>query len=189
MKTEKKAFRKKALQIRDAIDPQKKAEQSALVRRRLTGMKAYVQADTILVFVSLPGEIDTIPLIDMALEEGKTVAVPLVTGRRKMVFIRIDSRKELREGTFSVLEPVMDREKITEQGLVLMPGLAFDKNCFRMGYGGGFYDCWLTAHPEGIRTIALAFDEQIFDRVPAEPSDMRPDMVLTATRLFKKEEP
>ena len=73
-----------------------------------------------------------------------------------------------------------------EEGLMLMPGVAFDEHCHRVGYGGGYYDRYLEKHP-GLVHIALAFEFQVFPEVPFEAHDILPQMIVTETRMIRPE--
>ena len=69
--------------------------------------------------------------------------------------------------------------------LIIMPGVAFDDDCRRIGHGGGYYDRYLAEHPD-LRTVAVAFELQVQDKVPDEPHDIRPQFVVTEKRIIQK---
>jgi len=100
---------------------------------------------------------------------------------QEMRFYQITSFDELEEGTMHILEPdpeqcpCLDAE---EHALVIMPGAAFDRERNRIGYGGGFYDRYLAAHPEH-PTVAAAYSFQVFDRIPSDEHDIRPQILVT----------
>ena len=139
----------------------------------------YREADTVLVYVSLPEEIDTFGIINKALEDGKRVAVPRITDG-EMRFFWLDDLSAAEPGFRGIPEPPDGcPEADDETALVVVPGLAFDRRGFRVGYGGGFYDRYLSAHPSH-PTLALCYAFQLFPELPAEAHDRPVDAVLSA---------
>lgn len=118
---------------------------------RLRSLLCYRRAKTILVYVSMPIEVDTREIISKALSDGKRVAVPrCVPGTREMEFYLINSLDELTPGTFGVLEPTPDPERLLKNfshSLCVVPALACDRSGYRLGYGGGYYDRFLRDYP------------------------------------------
>lgn len=135
-------------QRRRDMDPAEKRDKDARILKFMLQMLAYRRAGTLLCFVSLPSEVDTHNLIRAALDERKTVAVPYcVEGSRDMRFYVINSLEELVPRTFGVLEPVPERCKLLtdfKDSFCVVPGLAFDFRGYRLGYGGGYYDRFLS---------------------------------------------
>lgn len=150
--------------------------------RQLVLTPFWQQADTILTYVSYNREMGTRYLIEEAFRSGKQVAAPKVEGA-KMNFYLFDSFDELVKSEQGILEPVPNEKFIREDGLIIMPGVAFDLNRNRIGYGGGFYDKYMEEHPLH-KKIALAYDFQIFDRIEHEKHDIKPDFILTETRII-----
>lgn len=150
----------------------------------------FAKAEDIYTYVDCNRESGTRRIIETAFETGKNVWVPKVTGDT-MHFYRIESLAELRLGAYGIMEPKgdgpMDKAAWNEacEGLMLMPGVAFDGQCHRVGYGGGYYDRYLAAHP-GFRTMAPAFEFQILPEVPYEEHDIRPDIVVTEKRVIRR---
>ncbi len=101
-----------------------------------------------------------------------------------MSFYLVESEKELVRGAFGILEPTGESERAPgDDGLVIIPGIAFDKHYNRIGYGKGYYDRYLSAHPNLFK-LALAFDIQLVDKIPAEECDCRMDMIFTETLMY-----
>ena len=103
--------------------------------------------------------------------------MPKVYGR-DMKFHRITTLSELKPGKYGILEPDNTDICEPEQGLMIMPGLAFDKEHHRAGYGGGFYDRYLEQHPAFYKA-AVAFSFQIVDHIETESYDLKPDCIIT----------
>lgn len=118
---------------------------------KLIGLDAYKAANTVLTYVSTDIEVDTIKFIRHALNDGKTVAVPrCVPNTRDMVFYVINSLRDLERGSFSVLEPILKKcRKLTDfkGAFCIVPALVYDRYGYRLGYGKGYYDRFLSAHP------------------------------------------
>ena len=119
------------------------------------------------------------PMLEQALREGKRVAVPKCFGD-EMRFIWMEDLSRVDKGYAGIPEPIADGPVADdERALVLMPGLAFDPQGHRIGYGGGFYDKFLARegnHP----TLALCYDFQVFDHLETEEFDIPVDQVLWA---------
>ena len=217
----KKDVRKKVLAVRDAIPAADKAQYDASIREIVTGMEEYRKADAVLAYVSYKSEVDTTSLIRQALADGKYVFAPKVSGS-EMEFWRISSLEDLREGYKGIREPVqsvsfpawiikrcsiVDTDTAVEKAddcvqdvckvMMWMPGVAFDKERHRIGYGGGFYDRYLTRLLQRLEqtnsedqaraqsgcfvltTAALAYSCQVLEQIPYEEHDVRPDMLVT----------
>ena len=159
-----------------------KEKKDAAIRRGVQSLGQYQICQTLLTFVSTEIEVDTRVLIEQALRDGKRVAVPYcIEGTRQMDFYYIRSMADLVPRTFGVLEPLPEQcQKWTgaPNSICLVPGLAFDRQGHRMGYGGGFYDRYLAAHPHP--TIALCYDFQLLPHLDAAAHDIPVDAVLAA---------
>ena len=116
-------------------------------------------------------------IIEAAWKAGKEVAVPKVVGQ-DMVFYKLTDFSQLEKGYFGIQEPARGEIVQWEEAMMVMPGVAFDKDNHRVGYGGGFYDRFLEKHPQVTR-VAVAFDFQILAEVPTEPTDISPQLIVT----------
>jgi len=124
-------------------------------------------------------EVRTVPILEQALADGKRVAVPKVYGD-EMRFIYMTDLTKVAKSAFGIPEPVADGPVADDPtALVLMPGLAFDREGHRIGYGGGFYDKFLAQEPNH-PTIALCYDFQMVENLPTEEFDIPVDCVLWA---------
>ena len=139
----------------------------------------YRQAKTVYGYLPYNQEVRTTPILERALQDGKRVAVPKIYGD-EMKFIYLDDLSQVEKNSFGIPEPILDGPVGDDPtALVLMPGLAFTKAGDRMGYGGGFYDKFLTCEPDH-PTVALCYDFQIVDQIPTEDYDIPVDLVLWA---------
>ncbi len=176
-------MRKKVLAMRKRTPELMLKQRSGIICQTLTHTEEWEKARSIWTYISLPGEVETFTLIEKAWEAGKEVAVPKVEGD-ELSFRVIDDWSQVEEGYFHVLEPVDRRISFEEDALLVMPGVAFDLKCSRLGYGRGFYDRFLLDHPTH-PTCALSFDFALFDEIPTDEKDRKPQMVITDKRILR----
>lgn len=149
---------------------------------RLLALPEVERAKTILLYYGMGSEPDTARLIPKLIAMGKTVALPRCLPGQQMEARRVANGAELVRHPYGMLEPGEDCPAVPKEeiDLVLTPGLAFDKNCYRLGQGGGYYDRYL-AHYTG-KTVALCRDVFLLPAVPVEAHDRPVELVLTETR-------
>ena len=179
----KKAIRKQIFAARKEVTDQEVEAWSRTITERVSALPVFQEAKRILVYVDYNHEVVTRYLIEKAWELGKEVAVPKVEGK-DMVFYRLENFDQLASGYFGILEPAGGEIVDWTDGLMLMPGVAFDRQFHRAGYGGGFYDRFLEKHPE-ITRLALAFSFQIVEEIPVEPTDISPQYIVTETEVLR----
>lgn len=139
----------------------------------------YQKAKTIYGYLPYNQEVRTVPMLEQAIRDGKRVAVPKVYGD-EMKFIYLEDLSLVAKGYAGIPEPIADGPVADDPtALVLMPGLAFDRQGHRIGYGGGFYDKFLAAEPEH-PTVALCYDFQMMEHLDTEAFDVPVDCVLWA---------
>lgn len=198
MELTKREARAQALALRDGLSAAERERYSECIVKNLTDYACYQEATALLTYVSFRSEVDTTHLIEQALAVGKAVFVPRVMGQ-EMDFFRIVSFADLEEGYRGILEPKARiatafnmRDMAAERTLICMPGAAFDRAHHRIGYGGGYYDRYLTDLLAGashsvdgrIVTAALAFACQILPEIPREAHDISPEFIVTETGIF-----
>ena len=141
--------------------------------------EAYKAAKTIYGYLPYNQEVRTVPMLEQALKDGKRVAVPKVYGD-EMKFLYLDDLTKVSKGYAGIPEPIADGPVADDEtALVLMPGLAFDPQGHRIGYGGGFYDKFLAAEPNH-PTLALCYEFQMLPKLDTEEHDIPVDTVLWA---------
>ncbi len=188
----KKSVRVRARQKRAAMSADQRALASRRIARRLFAQAAYEQASSVLFYVSFGDEVDTFPMIARALLDGKAVFCPRVQGKR-MDFYRIQDLSELRSGFRRIMEPVGGARFVpgadTLPALMVAPGIAFDRKGGRVGYGGGYYDRYLSSFPRGRRPVCagLGFGCQLFPNVWADGKDQAMDLVITPEGVWRRE--
>ena len=173
-------------ELRRTIREQKRAmTEDEIVRRSdelgklFAASQAYRDARTIYGYLPYNQEVRTVPMLEQALRDGKQVAVPKCYGD-EMKFILMTDLSQVEKGYAGIPEPIADGpEAEDETALVLMPGLAFDPQGHRIGYGGGFYDKVLSREP-GHPTLALCYEFQMLPHLDTEEHDIPVDTVLWA---------
>ncbi len=189
------------LQKRDALPDDLRRAYSRQITEQVLKSEQYRAAENLLIYVSFRSEVETMPLIHKALQDGKKVYLPRVmpaayedkTG--EMEFFLVPDKEELTQlevskwgiSEPSALEERRFKRKISEgkeaegkrsSTLLIMPGAAFDLDRNRIGYAGGFYDRYLERFPE-FETMALAFSLQVIKEIPAEAHDKKPGCIIT----------
>ena len=175
----KKELRAQIKAKKSALTEQQIVDCSSRLAQQLFRHPAYQAAKSIYGYLSFNEEVRTVPILRQAQLDGKRVAVPKVFGDT-MRFLWLDDLDAVAPGYYGVPEPVADGpEADDETALILMPGLAFDPEGRRCGYGGGFYDRYLAEHPHHA-TLALCYDFQMFDHLETDSYDVPVQYVLSA---------
>ena len=181
---DKKAFRKMALDKRNTLRAEEIQEKSALIKAHLENLDAYQKSNTVMVYLNFRSEVLTDELIENLFKQGKKVVVPIsIKGTRTLLLSEIKSLSDDLELDFYNIR-VPKKESIKEVSpadidFVITPGVAFSKDKYRMGYGGGYYDTFIEKLRADALTCALAFDVQIFDKIPKEEHDKQMNYVIT----------
>ena len=181
---EKTEIRRRVLAQRSAMTKAEAKQKGEAILGRLMSTDLYRQARCLSCYVSVKNEADTLGLIRVALDGERRVGVPLVGGGGKMALVEIRSLSDLHPAPFDLLEP--RGPGLTEIppeafDLVIVPGLAFDRQGNRTGFGGGYYDRFLARATAP--KVALAYDFQVIDGVPADPHDVRMDYLVTEAEI------
>ncbi len=183
----KRTLRVRLVAARDGLTAKDRAVRSTAIAARFATLPEAQAARTVLCFVSFGSEVDTAPIVDWALAEDRTVAAPRIVAPGTMVAHRItDPVCDLVEGKYGILAPRADLPLVAPEDfdLVLMPGVAFCADGGRLGYGGGFYDTYLT-RAANARRVALAFELQLVDKLPRETHDLPAHVIVTEQRVIR----
>lgn len=176
---DKAALRKQIREKKRAMTEGEILEASARLGQLFAASEAYRQAKSIYGYLPYNQEVRTVPMLEQALREGKRVAVPKCYGD-EMRFIWMEDLSKVEKGYAGIPEPVEDGPVADDEtALVLMPGLAFDPEGRRIGYGGGFYDRFLAKEPDH-PTLALCYAFQMLPKLETEEFDIPVDCVLWA---------
>lgn len=178
----KKDIRKRVLYLRNNICKEEWEEKSHKIYEKVVTHPFFLNANTIYCYVDYRNEVGTEWVIKKAWDLHKQVAVPKVEGE-EMKFYIISSFDDLYEGYRGIQEPVNQVLANDENALIILPGVAFDRNRNRIGYGKGFYDRFLDKHPF-CKTIAIGFACQIVDEIQTDSFDYRPDILITEECIY-----
>lgn len=174
-------LRAKHKKIRNSCPPEFKAELDKRLSDALLGTDEYKACKTLFAFVSTPIEVDTSMIIKNALSVGKRLALPRCANRQgEMDFYRVTDLSGLKKGEFSLLEPDPEQcEKITDfsSGLCIVPGLCFDLQGYRIGFGKGYYDRFLRKF--GGTAVGLCYSRCIEHTLPTGKFDEPVNIIIT----------
>lgn len=182
-------IRQRILKIRKELQLEVINDKSKIACDKLINCNKYKEADVILSYMAIDGEIDLSILMDDAISKNKNVFIPKVLGKHHMDFFRLDF-DNLSKGKFGILEPnnddVFDLELIKDEDIkvfMIVPGVAFDNTNNRCGYGGGFYDNYLlrikeNALTDKFYTIAPCYDFQLVEKLDEGEFDQKVDEVV-----------
>jgi len=173
---EKEKIRQKMLEQLKNMDKEEKERRNARIREKLFSYDRFKRASIVMSYVSKGYEVDTWEIIKRSLEMGKKVAVPFILkeGRLILPSLILDP-KELIPGPFGVCQPHPDNLRqlnLNQIEIILVPGLAFDRQGNRLGHGQGYFDRFLKKIPPNIHTIGLAYEFQILNTLPFGPEDI-----------------
>lgn len=168
-------------QFRGRLSEEQKSGMDSNIQSRLLALREYAGADTMFTYVSKPIEVDTIALIKTAFADRKKVAVPrCIPDTYDMEFFYITSLDDLEKGNFGVLEPILSKcRKVTDfsKGFCIVPGLSFDSQGYRLGYGKGYYDRFLAGF--GGTTVGICYSGCVQWNLPHGYYDKPVDILIT----------
>lgn len=175
---DKKALRREIGEKKRAMSAAEIEQASVRLANKFFETELYQKAQAIYAYLSYNQEVRTEGIIRRALLDGKRVAVPKVYGE-EMRFLWIEDLDHIAPGTYNIPEPIADAPVAEDStALVLMPGLAFDPQGHRLGYGGGFYDRYLSEQPNH-PLVALCYGFQMLDHLDTESHDIPVDLVIS----------
>ncbi len=184
----KSTLRRKYKLLRDSIDQSARELAEAVIAKRVIDTEQFQSSDTLFTFVPFGSEVGVAAIVDKALELKKSLAVPYVINKQEMCFIYINSFKELKKGSYGIMEPVFDLSNVaipTENTLMLVPGLAFDAFLNRLGYGGGYYDRYLAQYPQPYKVGIGFFEQYTQSHLPHTEKDITLDIIITQSKIIK----
>jgi 5-formyltetrahydrofolate cyclo-ligase len=172
------------LEKRNSLVKKEIIEKSKKVENILFNLEKYKNSKVIMFFVSFNSEVHTHDMINQAFK-NKIVVVPKVVHKEIEPSVIIDFDNLISSNNLGILEPI-EEMKIAYKNidLILVPGIVFDKEGHRIGYGLGYYDKFLRKVPKAIK-IGLAFDFQVVDKLPREMHDVPVDFIVTEERIIE----
>lgn len=188
MPEDKDALRLRFLAQRAGLGADERSSIDAKIARQVLNHEIYRAAHTIFIYVATEQEIATQPIIRHALSCGKTVCVPLCGARGEMTARMITSLDGLQRGTYGILEPPVSAAEVPPDklGLVIAPALACDRQGYRLGYGGGYYDRFLSRTTAV--SAALCAGERLLEHLPHDRFDQRCQWIVTERQVLHTNE-
>jgi 5-formyltetrahydrofolate cyclo-ligase len=171
-------------QVREAIarlTAEQREEKSAAIRKRMAGLPEMIRAKSVMGFLPLPDELDTLPILGDCLERGQRVYVPRTfVAERRMIPIRLTDLRTWRQGEYGIMEPDTDETcTAAEIDFILVPGRAFDRHGNRVGRGAGFYDRFMAQPGFSAIRCGVAFACQVLPEAPHSETDLPVQMLVT----------
>ena len=183
----KEKLRKKIQNRRDNLRVLYRKERSKIIAEKFFNTVYYINSNNILIYYPFRSEVDVTIIIKKALKNKKNIILPRIDKHNLNIFYVNDLKKQLEKGTYGIMEPAIGLCRpadISDIDLAVVPGVGFDKKLNRLGYGGGFYDKLLLYIPEGVKKIALCFDIQVVNSIPALENDIKVDCIITDTEIY-----
>lgn len=184
---EKQRLREERLAAREALSEQERSVLDDRITQKLLATSEYAEATTVLTYVSVSSEVSTRMFIERALRDGKTVAVPRCLPGHCLEFVAIVSLEQLVAAPFNLLEPAKVLPALTEDqknnSICIVPALLVDTKGYRLGYGAGFYDWFLSTYPG--KKICLAYQQNLSrTMLPHTAFDVAVDLVITESDVL-----
>lgn len=184
---EKQRLREERLAARETLSEQERCALDGCITQKLLATPEYAEAATVLTYVSVSSEVSTRMFIEGALRDGKTVAVPRCLPGHRLEFVAISSLDQLAPAPFNLLEPPKDLSALTEDqmsnAICIVPALLVDTKGYRLGYGAGFYDRFLSTYL--CKKICLAYQQNLSKTtLPHTEFDVAVDMVITESDVL-----
>ena len=170
-----------------AMSAEEKARKSAAICERVMQLPEFKAAHAVMLFASMPDEVETRPLFERCFAEGKHVALPkCVTNDRRILPILVRSMSDLAIGAYGILEPVGDKAiPVDEIDFVLVPGYGFDRAGNRLGKGAGYYDKFMSQPGFHATRCAVTFSAQILAEVPHDDRDIPMQILVTEDEVLR----
>ena len=183
---DKKIVRKEVLHTRNNMSNELRKLKDKLIYDLFINSDLYKKAKDIFIYVSFGSEVSTHEIINKAISDKKNIYVPKTDiNKKEMIAVKINNFAELNVDNYGILEPIsVDKEKIASDfDTIVMPGVAFDHEGNRTGYGGRYYDKYLEKNIFKAKKIALAYEEQILEKIETDYHDIKVDFIINTEKI------
>ncbi|MBE0476284.1 MAG: 5-formyltetrahydrofolate cyclo-ligase [Coriobacteriia bacterium] len=179
-------LRAHARALRAMLPARRRGEQALAIAERLLGLPEVAAAGAVLAYGASEEEADPRPAVDALRERGVRIAYPRIAGEGCLALHWVSSAEELQVGALGIREPAGTCACAEPSGIdvVLVPGIAFGRDGYRLGFGAGYYDRFLPTVPDAFK-VGLAYEVQLFDTVPHEAHDVPLDAVITPSAIVR----
>lgn len=188
-RNDKRLLRELARRLRAAVPPAERAAAAEAVAAKLSSLPELEEARLVLGYAATAEELDPAPALERLRSRGCRVAYPRVEGPADLSVRVVDGLSDLAPGALGIAEPTAVAVRVEPASIdaAIVPGIAFDTACTRLGHGAGYYDRLLADLRPGAVLIGVAFDEQVFAELPLEPHDVAMDVLVTPARTLRRE--
>lgn len=180
---EKKDIRNQILTKRLGITQEELMNKSQKICNSFLALPQYQDADLLYIYMDFKNEVVTKQIIVDAHRKGKKVAIPKVVKDQIIFYYLEPNDRELKEGYFGIREPEIAKPVKDNSGIMVVPGIAFDEEGYRVGYGKGYYDRYLQDN-EVAQKISLVLELQLIKQVPYDAYDIPVDLIITEQRVI-----
>lgn len=179
-------IRKRILNVRNNMSKEDVKKNSNAIMDKITSLDIYKHSKVVFIYMDFKNEVMTSNLIKRMLSEKKRVAIPYTDSINTVLIpSEITKESDLKQNSFGYFEPKSILPvNIEEIDLVIVPGVVFDKNLNRIGFGKGYYDKILNRLKPSAKKVALAHDFQVLEDIPAEEHDVKMDMIITEKNIY-----
>lgn len=186
----KEELRKKCLNERAQISQTKISSWSSKINKRFLSLPQLKKAKKVMAYASMRKEIETFDLLEKLLDQGYLLYLPFT--RKDIVDLGTaqinDLDSDLKDGVYGVQEPaakIRDEKPPEDLDLIIVPGACFTRDGYRIGYGGGYYDSFLSKHSNQALKIGFCYDRFILDSIPVEEHDVPVDIIITEKEIIR----
>ncbi|MCB9187849.1 MAG: 5-formyltetrahydrofolate cyclo-ligase [Flavobacteriales bacterium] len=176
-KEEKEELRSRMLALRKQLNPKEKRRLDHDICERLKRIIIRKDAQVVHAYLPIKGEVDITPFINWLLKKGVQVICPKVLPKRQLENLVFTGFDNIEVGEFQTIHPSGNHLYDGPIDVIVMPGLAFDKELNRLGYGGGYYDRFLLKHLDSLK-VAVQYGFQVHETIPIEDHDVKVDTLL-----------
>ncbi|WIF95299.1 5-formyltetrahydrofolate cyclo-ligase [Caminicella sporogenes] len=185
----KKEMRKNFLKKRNALTTDDVNMKSKQIFYNLSSLPEYKNANNVMVYLDFRKEVKTKYIIEDLFLNKKNVIVPISKVKTKELLLsKINSFDDLTISTYGILEPKSEKIDIVSPeiiDIILVPGVVFDKKGYRIGYGAGYYDKFLSNLSHNFTAIGLSYELQLVDKIPKDKHDYQLDFIITEEKIIK----
>ncbi len=190
MNAGKSTIRDEFKKLRNSLFLEERAEKSKKIGKKLFSLKEFKKAKSIMFYLSFGSEVKTEEMIEKALNVGKKVVIPFVVdkkGKMEISEIRRGYQKYLKKGVFGIMEvekPFIKKFNRNSIEMAIVPGIVFDKEGRRVGFGYGYYDRFLKSLRKEVPLVGLAYEIQIVEKLPFKKCDIGMNLILTEKKVM-----
>jgi 5-formyltetrahydrofolate cyclo-ligase len=185
----KRSIRNRIKVMLESMPSDASASQSLAIAQKVSELEAFRSARTVMLYLPVPGEVDVLPIARAAWRAGKKILAPTVCDhcRTMRAILCCPVNEEMFHPHHGLRQPNRDLGELSidQIDLVIVPAIAFDPRCNRLGRGGGFYDRFLARPELRASTVGIAYDEQIIPSVPIHENDRPVDVVVTDKKMYR----